>query len=94
MRRTSTAASRPARRKVTFEVAQTDPKAMDGLAVFKLVLIHFGDKPDGPTVHLHLYLPAKAPGPVPLLLHLVFFNNAPIPGETSAGPGSRSTGVP
>ncbi len=71
---------------VTFEVAQTDPKAMDGQAVFKLVLIHFGDKPDGPTVHLHLYLPAKATGPVPLLLHMVFFNNAPIPGEPPPAP--------
>ena len=72
--------------KVTFEVAQTDPKAMDGQAVFKLVLIHFGDKPDGPTVHLHLYLPARATGPVPLLLHMVFFNNAPIPGEAPPAP--------
>ena len=71
---------------VTFEVAQTDPKAMDGLAVFKLVLIHFGDKPDGPTVHLHLYLPAKATGPAPLLLHLVFFDNAPVPGVTPPPP--------
>jgi hypothetical protein len=66
--------------KVTFEVAETDPNAMDGLAVRKLVLVHFGDQPDGPTVHLHIYLPAKATGPVPLLLHLVFFSNPPIPG--------------
>jgi hypothetical protein len=66
--------------KATFEVAETDPHAMDGLAVRKLVLVHFGDKPDGPTVQLHLYLPAKAAGPVPLLLHLVFFSNPPIPG--------------
>jgi len=72
--------------KVTFEVARTIPDAMDGRAVFKLVLIHFGDKPDGPTVHLHLYLPAKAAGPVPLLLHMVFFNNAPIPGEPPPTP--------
>jgi len=72
--------------RVRFEVAQTIPDALDGQAVFKLVLIHFGDKPDGPTVHLHMYLPAKAAGPVPLLLHMVFFNNAPIPGEAPPAP--------
>jgi len=72
--------------KVRFEVAQTIPNALDGQAMFKLVLIHFGDQPDGPTVHLHLYLPAKATSPVPLLLHMVFFNNAPIPGEPPPPP--------
>ena len=76
--------------KVSSEVVETDPKALDGLAVRKLVLIHFGDKPDGPTVHLHMYLPAKATRPVPLLLHLVFFNNPPLPGVPPApGPGGR-----
>ncbi len=72
--------------KASFEVVRTEPRAMDGLAVFKLVRIHFGDKPDGPTVELHLYLPAKAAGPVPLLLHMVFFRNAPIPGEPPPTP--------
>jgi hypothetical protein len=76
--------------KVTFETVETDPRAMDGLAVRKLVAVRFGEKPDGPTVHLHIYLPAKATGPVPLLLHLVFFNNPPLPGVTPVpGPGGR-----
>ncbi len=69
--------------KATFKVVETDPKAMDGLAVHKLVLIHFGDKPDDPTVHLQIYLPAKATKPVPLLLHIVFFGNPPITGMAS-----------
>ncbi|HUL54849.1 MAG TPA: acetylxylan esterase [Opitutaceae bacterium] len=71
--------------KATFQVIETDPKAMAGLAVRKLVLVHFGDKPDGPTVHLHVYLPAQATAPVPVLLHLVFFNNPPLAG----GPPAR-----
>ena len=75
---------------VTFAVVETDPKAMDGLAVRKLVAVRFGEKPAGPTVHLHIYLPAKATGPVPLLLHLVFSDNPPLPGVAPApGPGGR-----
>ncbi len=74
--------------KVTYEVVETDPKAMDGLAIRKLVVAHIGDQPDGPTVHLHIYLPAKATGPVPLLLHIVFFSNPAIPGATGPTPGN------
>jgi hypothetical protein len=76
--------------KVTFKTVETDPKAMDGLAVRKLVAVRFGEKPDGPVVHLHIYLPTHATGPVPLLLHLVFFNNPPLPGVApTPGPGDR-----
>jgi hypothetical protein len=80
--------------KVTFEVVETDPAAMEGRAVRKLVAVHIGDKPDGPVVHLHVYLPAKATAPVPVLLHLVFFGNPPIPGALPppappAGPARR-----
>ena len=74
--------------KVTFEVVETDPNAMDGLAIRKLVIAHIGDQPDGPTVHLHIYLPAKSmTGPVPLILHMVFFGNPaiPRPGRPHAG---------
>jgi hypothetical protein len=69
--------------RTTFKVVETDPKAMDGLAVRKLVLIHFGDIPDAPTVHLQIYLPAKATKPVPLLLHIVFFGNPPVTSTAS-----------
>jgi hypothetical protein len=68
--------------RMAYEVVETDPHAMDGRAVRKLIALHFGGKPDNPTVHLHLYLPANATKPVPLLLHLVFFSNPPIPGAT------------
>jgi hypothetical protein len=73
--------------RATFTVVETDTNVMDGLAVAKLVLIQFGDKPDDPVVHLHVYLPAKIIRPVPMLLHIVFFGNLP-------GPGTESNTVP
>ncbi len=58
--------------KVTWEVGASDPTALDGAAVQKEVTFHFGDKPDGPAAHLNVYLPAKATGPVPLVLSISF----------------------
>jgi hypothetical protein len=79
--------------KATFKVVETDTNALDGLAVRRLVEIHFSGQPDGSNVHLHVYLPAKAAGPVPMLLQLVFVNNLPGPGAASnaapAGAGRR-----
>jgi len=76
-----------------FRVAEAETNALDGLAVRKLVDIHFQGKPEGSNLHLHVYLPAKASGPVPLLLQLVFFSNPPISDTASnaapAGPGGR-----
>jgi hypothetical protein len=63
--------------KVTFTVVETDSGAMNGTAVRKEIVAHFGDKPDGPAVHVHLYLPAKAAGRVPVLLHVLFFGDPP-----------------
>jgi hypothetical protein len=77
----------------TFKVVEADANALGGLAVRKLVEIHFSGQPEGSNVHLHVYLPAKAAGPVPLLLHLVFFGNPPVSGPASnaapSGPGGR-----
>jgi hypothetical protein len=67
--------------RVTWEVAQTDPAALDGAAVMKQVVGRMGDKPDGPRMNLTLHLPAKANGPVPVLLNLTF------------GFGARPTGA-
>jgi hypothetical protein len=78
--------------KATFKVVETDTDAMGGSAVHKLVLIQFGDKTNSPVVHLNIYLPANATGPVPMLLHIVF-SSAPIPDATTnaaaAGPVRR-----
>lgn len=70
--------------KVSWEVAETDPKARDGAATMKRVVGKMGDKPDGPKVNLTVYLPAKATGPVPMLLNISFF----AAGGRGRGPGS------
>jgi hypothetical protein len=74
--------------KITFTVDETDPKALGGTAVRKHVVGHLGG-PDGPAVSVFLYLPAKAKGPVPVLLHLTFSGSDPgratIPAFTNEG---------
>jgi hypothetical protein len=70
--------------KVRFEVAEIDTNAMNEMAVRKEIVGHIGDKSDGPAVHVHLYLPAKATQPVPVFLHLVFFGATPPSLSTSA----------
>jgi hypothetical protein len=64
-----------------FTVAATDPGALDGAAVRQVVVGRFGEKPDGPKLTLTLYLPARAAGPVPVLLQLLFLGDPPV------GPG-------
>lgn len=63
--------------KVKFKVIETVSNALNGAAVRKEIAAHFGDEQEGPTLHVHLYLPAKAGKPVPVLLHLTFFGAAP-----------------
>jgi hypothetical protein len=74
--------------KLRFEVAEIDTHAMNGAAVRKEIVGHMGDKSDGPAVRVHLYLPAKATHPVPVLLHLVFFGATP-PSASAANSVSR-----
>jgi len=57
---------------VSFEVAEPAAPALDGLAIRKVIAVHFGDGGSGSVVMLHLYLPARAKEPVPVLLHLLF----------------------
>jgi len=83
--------------KVTFKVVETDSEALGGMAVRKLIVARFGERPDSPTVNLHLYLPAQAPGRVPVLLHLVFFtpaiagkSDAAFLAPTAPAPGART----
>jgi hypothetical protein len=71
---------------LTFAVAETDRSALAGTAVRKHLVGRLGG-PDGPAVNVFLYLPAKANGPVPVLLHLTFF--AVDPGM--AAPGSTNS---
>lgn len=64
--------------KVRWEVTGTEP-ALDGAALRKHLVGHFGNQPDGPLVNVMLYLPAKATGPVPVVLHVTFGGDAALP---------------
>jgi hypothetical protein len=77
--------------KLRFEVAEVDTNAMNGTAVRKEIVGRMGDKSDGPAVHVHLYLPAKANQPVPVLSHLVFFGATP-PSASTTRPHMSETG--
>jgi hypothetical protein len=57
--------------KVTFEVASTDPQALNGTAIRQQIVGHFGG-PDGRAMKIALFLPAQASGPVPLVLSISF----------------------
>jgi hypothetical protein len=74
--------------KATYKVLETDTNALGGLAIHKDLLVQFGKTTNAPVAHLHLYLPANATGPVPVLLHVVFFSNPPISTTNSATTGS------
>ena len=62
---------------VAFETVVAGESALEGAAVRKHIIAHFGDKPDGPAANIVINLPANAKGPVPVLLHLVFFAGLP-----------------
>jgi len=70
--------------KVRFEVVERDVPALDGVARRQRITGHFGDKPGGPAVNVMLYLPAKATGPLPLVLHITFGGDPllPLPPDT------------
>src|SRR4051794_2561927 len=55
---------------VKWEITSTDPKAKNGTAIMKKVVGRIGadEKADGPRVNLTMYIPAKATGPVPVIL--------------------------
>jgi hypothetical protein len=57
---------------VTWGVTETDGEARDGAAIMKRVVGRMGDSPDGPRMNLVMFLPAKASGPVPMLLSISF----------------------
>lgn len=72
-------------KQVSWQVASTDPKALNGKALRKEVWIQFSGKPDGPRMNLLIYLPAAAKGRVPVFLGLNFNGNHTI----STDPGIR-----
>lgn len=60
---------------LSFTVFDEDRAALSGKAVRKQVRVNFTGEPDGPGMDLLLYLPANAPGPVPVFLILNFRGN-------------------
>jgi hypothetical protein len=80
--------------KVTWEVTTTDTNALDGTAVMKRVAGHIGDRPDGPRMNVTMYTPAKATGPVPIILCISFGFGAGGPrGNRGAGAGAAGAGA-
>ena len=77
--------------KVTWEVAETDANARDGTAIMKRVVGRMGDKPDGPRMNLTVHLPARASGPVPMLLSITFGFGAGARGQAA---GKAAQGQP
>ncbi|SDR75986.1 hypothetical protein SAMN05444173_0765 [Opitutus sp. GAS368] len=77
---------------VHYEVIDEVP-VLDGTALRKHITMHFGDKPEGPTVHVMLYRPVTAASPLPLVLHITFGGDPALqpplpgdrPGQTPAG---------
>lgn len=74
---------------IQFEVVGTDLAALSNSAIRKDIIGRIGDQPDGPEVNVVLYLPARASGPVPVLLHVLFGNPPPVSRSStnSARPG-------
>jgi len=60
---------------VSTRVDEAGAEALDGRALRKQVTLTFGEGPGAPSLHLLLYLPARAAGPVPVFLGLNFEGN-------------------
>jgi hypothetical protein len=72
--------------KVRWEVAGTDPSARDGAAIMKRVVGHMGESADAPAMNVTMYTPAKAAGPVPMILTITF-GGGPNRAPAAVGPG-------
>jgi hypothetical protein len=62
--------------KVKWQVASTDANALNGTATLKRLVGQMGDKAGGPKMNVSLYIPAKAIGPVPVILTITFGGGA------------------
>ena len=65
-----------------FEVTDNEPRALEGLATRRQVRIHLFTETNAPWIDLLLYLPNRAPKPVPVFLGLSYGNQGihPDPG--------------
>jgi hypothetical protein len=85
----------PAAPKVTWQVAETDPKARDGAAVRKKIAGAVGSSAEGPRITVTLTTPASASKPVPVILLVNFGGGPPPPPGTAArGPAFNAHADP
>jgi hypothetical protein len=77
---------RPAQ--MTFDVFDKGTPALGGTAIRRQVTIYFTGDRTGPKMDLLIYLPAKARGPVPLLLNLSFVANSSVVDDPGIKPDS------
>ncbi|QDK81057.1 acetylxylan esterase [Spirosoma sp. KCTC 42546] len=70
---------------MTFEVFDTDPKALRGKATRKQVAVYFNGKHEGPRMDVLIYIPNQVKGPVPAIVGLNFWGNHSI----NSDPGIR-----
>ena len=62
--------------KVSWAVAETEAGALGGKARRTRAVGTFGEGDRAVKVTMNLYVPAEAPGPVPVILHLSFFSDS------------------
>jgi hypothetical protein len=70
-----------------FDVFDKGTPALDGTAIRRQVTIVFSSEPGAPKADLLIYLPAKARGPVPLLLNIGFSANSTVVDDPGIKPG-------
>lgn len=58
-----------------WSVDTVETKALGGKAIRKVVSLQLAERPGAPVIHLQVWLPRKANGPVPLFLGLSFSPN-------------------
>jgi hypothetical protein len=68
---------------VRYVVTSVDKNALGGTAIRKQITVYFTNKPDGPTMRILLYIPARATKPVPVFAALNFGGNQTV----NADPG-------
>jgi hypothetical protein len=80
---------------VTWQVAETDPKARDGASVRKKIVGSVGTAAEGPRINLTLHTPAGTTRPVPIILLINFGGGAaPPPGATPGRGGGPPSDPP
>ena len=74
--------------KVIWQVVSTDPNALGGKAIMKVLAGHMGSA-DAPAINVTLYTPSDAKGPVPVLTAISFGSF----GGRARGPATLPTGA-